>query len=408
MSNQHLPSLPEGFTYRLNLRHFVTPKGLRDQPIHRWFWFPHSFSPQLLDEILHAYPLPPGGRILDPFVGAGTTVLRALQLGYSAAGVDLSPLSLFVSRVKIAPLEKARLGEYLRLALAYRPVNALPSLPERMHRAFTPQELSHLLGLRRQIVQLPQPYADFFLLVLLRTQQLISRAVPDGGWFRWVSKPDQSDHVAAWFKDQAIECIADLPSRPPAYPPVQLIRDDARRLECLQGAFDLVFTSPPYPNRHDYSRIFHVELLTLGMNENEVEHFRRTSLRSHVEANAPQVHVVYYQPPPKLREVLAALPEKLDRRIPTMLKGYFEDLYLTLRALWPHLQSRAICAFVVGNVRHAGVMVPVDEILAQIAEQAGYTFVEAWVARLRGNSAQQMGRFGREPARETIVFLRKP
>ena len=52
-------------------------------------------------------------------------------------------------------------------------------------------------------------------------------------------------------------------------------------------------------------------------------------------------------------------------------------------------------------------MVPVDEILAQIGEQAGYSFMEAWVVRLRGNSAQQMGRFGREPARESVVFLRR-
>ncbi len=34
-------------------------------------------------------------------------------------------------------------------------------------------------------------------------------------------------------------------------------------------------------------------------------------------------------------------------------------------------------------------------------------FVGAWVARLRGNSAQQMGRFGREPARESVVIFRR-
>jgi len=90
-----------------------------------------------------------------------------------------------------------------------------------------------------------------------------------------------------------------------------------------------------------------------------------------------------------------------------MLKGYFEDLYLTLKALRPRLKKGAICAFVVGNVRYGGVMVPVDEILVQIGEQAGYAFEQAWVARLRGNSAQQMGRFGREPTRESIVILRR-
>jgi hypothetical protein len=81
-------------------------------------------------------------------------------------------------------------------------------------------------------------------------------------------------------------------------------------------------------------------------------------------------------------------------------------MYLTLRSLRQHLKPEAICAFVVGNVRHAGLMVPVDEILAEVGQNAGYNFIATWVARLRGNSAQQMGRFGIEPARESIVFLR--
>lgn len=399
--------LPRGFQYRLELRHYVTPRGLKDQPVHRWFWFPHSFSPQLLDEILRAHPLPRGARILDPFVGAGTTVLRALQLGYAAAGVDLSPLSIFVSRIKVAPLEKRKLEEHLRFVLSYRPVEDLPPLPERMRQAFTPQELSHLVGLHWQIERLPQPYVDFFLLVLLRTQQRVSRAVPDGGWFRWVSKPDQSSQIALWFEEQARQHIADVPAQAPDWPPAQLVCDDARRLQHLEGIFDLVLTSPPYPNRHDYSRIFHVELLSLGLAEHEVERFRRASLRSHVEAGAPQVQASDYKLPSKLQEVLSALPDRIDKRIPFMLKGYFEDLYLTLKALHPRLKKGAICAFVVGNVRHAGVMVPVDEILVQIGEQAGYTFERAWVARLRGNSAQQMGRFGREPARESVVIFRR-
>jgi hypothetical protein len=81
-------------------------------------------------------------------------------------------------------------------------------------------------------------------------------------------------------------------------------------------------------------------------------------------------------------------------------------MYLTLRALRQHLRPEAICAFVVGNARYAGLMVPVDEILAEVGQNAGYRFVTAWVARLRGNSPQQMKRFGVEPARESIVFLR--
>lgn len=59
------------------------------------------------------------------------------------------------------------------------------------------------------------------------------------------------------------------------------------------------------------------------------------------------------------------------------------------------------------GVRYGGVLIPVDEILVDVGKQAGFLHDKTWVIRLRGNSAQQMGSFGREPSRESIVFLRK-
>lgn len=113
-----------------------------------------------------------------------------------------------------------------------------------------------------------------------------------------------------------------------------------------------------------------------------------------------------YKIPSSLQEVQSRLPANADPRIASLLQGYFEDIYLVLKALHDHLKPGAICAFVVGNVRHAGVMVPVDQILGDVGEQIGFVRETIWVARLRGNSAQQMSRFGRESARESVVFLR--
>jgi len=407
VSQSPLPPLPEGFEYRLHLRHCVTPQRLKEQPIHRWFWFPHSFSPQLIDEILKIYPLPSDGRILDPFVGAGTTVLRARQLGYHAVGTDLSPLSLFVSQVKLTRLDKESLEKHLQQVLEYTPVQARESFPERLAKAFTKEEIAHIIGLRQKIEKLPQPVVNFFRLALLRVQQRVSRAVPDGGWFRWVEKGDQSKQIALWFEQQSQMQIADIAMLGDSNVEAQVFLDDARRLEQVEGEFDLVITSPPYPNRHDYSRIFHIELLSLGLSEEEIRRFRRESLRSHVEAAPPPLDASDYREPEPLRETISRLPAKADSRIAPLLQGYFEDIYLTLKALYNHLKCGAMCAFVVGNVRYAGVMVPVDEILGDLGKQLGFVLERIWVARLRGNSAQQMGRFGREPARESVVFLRK-
>ena len=82
-------------------------------------------------------------------------------------------------------------------------------------------------------------------------------------------------------------------------------------------------------------------------------------------------------------------------------------MYLSLLEVSRILRNGGHAAYVIGNVRHAGVMVPVDEILGEMAPQVGLEFDKAWVLRRRGNSAQQMGEFGRQPARETVVQLKK-
>jgi hypothetical protein len=84
-----------------------------------------------------------------------------------------------------------------------------------------------------------------------------------------------------------------------------------------------------------------------------------------------------------------------------MIRGYFEDMHQTFVACKQLMKPGGHMAFVVGNVQHAGVHVPVDEILAKLGEQAGLKWKETWLIRLRGNSAQQMGRHGRQPSRES-------
>jgi DNA modification methylase len=61
---------------------------------------------------------PPGGTVLDPFVGSGTTMAVALRLGRHALGIELHPeyCKYIVSRLKKLSTE----GHQTRLALAFQ------------------------------------------------------------------------------------------------------------------------------------------------------------------------------------------------------------------------------------------------------------------------------------------------
>ena len=407
MKKKALPPLPNKFEYRLDLRHHVTPYLLRGQPIHRWFYFPHSFSPQLIDVILEEYPVPKNARVLDPFVGAGTTILRAHQLGYSSTGLDLSPLSAFVCKAKLSTNNASELRKAKNAILKYQPIAEKTKFTNRMNKAFSIKELEHIRGIQKRITTVGTSPL-FFQLALLKVQQGISRARPDGGWFRWVKKRDQSEKIKKMFQQRVETQIADLESNSSKTKATwRFIKSDARAIKKLDKNYGLIVTSPPYPNRHDYSRIFHIELLSLGVSESEIKAFRRSSIRSHVEAKDPRLKTNGYSAPKKLLQIISKIPANADPRIEPMLKGYFEDMYLTFKACNRLLSKNAVAVFVVGNVRHAGIMIPIDEILAKVAKKAGFTLNRAWVARLRGNSAQQMKQYGRKASRETILIFKK-
>jgi hypothetical protein len=78
------------------------------------------------------------------------------------------------------------------------------------------------------------------------------------------------------------------------------------------------------------------------------------------------------------------------------------DLFANLA---DHLRPGARLTFVVGNARYSGVHFPVDELLAEVAVNAGYEPLEIRTIRYGGNSAQQMGEFGRERSREARLVL---
>jgi hypothetical protein len=183
---------------------------------------------------------------------------------------------------------------------------------------------------------------------------------------------------------------------------------DARYLPAENGTYSAVITSPPYPNRHDYTRVFGVELMFSFQNWEENKQLRYQSFHSHPEARPSRPYAVDYVQPSILVQSLAKIRKKADEpHIPSIIEGYFLDMYLCLKEATRVCRSGAWIAFVLGNAQYFSVPIPVDEITAEIGEQIGLKCEKMIVARYRGNSAQQMSKFGRNPSRESIVVFKK-
>lgn len=364
---------------RTEWRRWMVPKGLHSQPIHRWFVFPHSFTGELVHALIDEWGLGPDDRVLDPFVGAGTTLLAAREKGLSAAGYDLSPLSELATRVKITDYRGAHLTElwsHLRRGIDPRRWNdPAREYPELVCKALPGKLLGAFDALDLTIASLEatNDVRDFFRLALLSTIPEYSRAIAGGGWLKWVEKQNSvSDFYAAFTRHVSL-MLQDLDSALwPEGASWTVGQADARSLPDHVGTYSAVITSPPYPNRHDYTRVFGVELMFGFLDWEQTRQLRYQSFHSHPEAHPMRPKTNGYDPLDRLNKTIDEIREKEENsRVIRMLKGYFLDLYITLREVYRVCRRDAKVAFVVGNAQYRGVPVAVDEFTAEIGEQAG-------------------------------------
>lgn len=404
------------FEERPDLSRHVTSAINKKTPFHRWYNFPHSFSHELVRSLLTEWGVRSGDTVLDPFCGAGTTLLAAKTMGISAVGIDRLPLAVFSTNAKLAEVDVPRFRDQWRQlrAAPFSSERALPQGMPYLRKAFTASVLLQLSAWKRRIANVPDAFArNFFLLALLSVSAQVSQFSKDGAFLRRVTRRDRRP-VEELLDNRVDAMLHDAAEHPAeggqgAAGEWRAWEGDARALPIPDSTIAGTITSPPYLNKHDYTRVFRPELeFAFAESAEEVRRLRKTFLRSHVET-LPLFHDAAYEPPPLLERLLAHVRRTpaTTNRVLSVLRGYFEDMHLVLRELHRVSRDGARAALVIGSACYDGVLFPVDVLLAEVGMRVGWRLERIMVARHRNNSPQQMGRFGRQAAREGLVVLQK-
>jgi DNA modification methylase len=386
----------------------VTDKGV---PPFNWYAFKHRFGSALVSKIFEMFGLSKGETVFDPFLGGATTFIKAKFEGYNAVGLDILPLSVFLADTLTNTYNPAQLKKTLSRISDKIDHNVMIPDVDILKKAFSDSTLKYIYSLKKTIGTLDTSEKNFFLLGLLSILDKASKAKKAGGFLRITDQRKAPiSTVKKMFFNTCNRFIEDLNLFQFSNTKTTAILGDARNYpnDVKKMQYDAILTSPPYPNRHDYTRIYQLELLVGFLNSNRaVKDLRYNTLRSHVEAK--KNFEIDYPRPKTLEKKMDELKTRNlnNNQIITTLYGYFEDMYLCLREMSSVLKTGKFVGLVVSNVRFAGVMIPVDELLGEIGEQLGLQLQGIYVLRYRGNSPQQMSKHSKELSRESLVVWKK-
>lgn len=400
---------------------FVSYVGNRKVPFLRIYRYKEAFAFRLVKELLEKFEATEEDYVFDPFSGLGTTLFTSMLSGIPSIGIDKLPIAHFISRTLplFLFLKENEVREVWMsiksMVDGSEPAQVAMDVPI-MQSAFNEENLMILRKLKSAIEQISNPYRDIFLFLFFSILEECSFTSKDGQFLR-IRRDKKVSHPIEAMERKVAMVEEDIHRMKIFYPNLTISRDilpevhlgDTRDLSTINFRKEptIIITSPPYANRYDYTRTYALELcFHFVKNFDELKSVRFGILRSHIES---RVENNEKPPTPAVREVVEVLSSKKlnNRKIPDMITAYFVDMQKVISEWYKVLSPGAKVAMVVDNVRFEGEMVPVDLILSEMAEEIGFRVKEIIVARYKGNSSQQMKKYGRVPVRESIVIWEK-
>jgi len=363
-----------------------------DLPRHGWYRFKEGFSATLVKAFVDEHmPSRRRGRLLDPFLGSGTTAVEGARLGHDVHGMEVNPFMAFLADVKTRDYSEVKNIEGIAAQCLKSTVRdgkfSLPSDTTLVERKslkkwlFNKEVAQRFEQLRTSIHRVRSVAArDLLILALVSSVESVANARKDGKCWRYkanwrLSRFDAKDLDVA-FAGSVMRYGNDILLSPKLIGCATVTRGDAREMSARLRPgilFDGVLTSPPYLNSFDYTDIYRPELLLLKevKNSEELRNLRFGTLRSHVQvawtASAP------LQIPALRKKILAIHGSNLwCGRIPEMINAYFVDLNRVIGHCASRLSLGAKAGFVVADSAYCGEVIPVASILAEILERNGF------------------------------------
>lgn len=450
-------------------RRSVSYQLSKKDALHSWLKYKEGFSADLVNILLDDMGAVPGDTVMDPFVGSGTTALVCQMRGINSIGYDIMPISGVSITAKANVMEydveeiKRLIDEFSDLAMPEDYSERTPHITI-TYTAY-PEYNEKFIQFATEWINrssFSKEAKNLFTLCVINSLERCSYTSKSGQYLSWDSRSKKvieanierkkagrkllpqhhCREVVENIKDAITEELQHVLSditmiQSNGYSETRATIDykqnsvlrELPKIEdnLLKG----VITSPPYCNRYDYTRTYALELVYLGIGEETIKEMRQALLSCTVESK-PKIEALkdYYtligaadrfdyiyttiKKNAAFQEILQAMEMRKangdlnNNGVIRMVEGYFTELAFIYAELYRTCKKGAMVAFVNDNVRYGGEVIPVDYLSTSFAEQFGFTPVKVYcLKQQKGNSSQQMKRYGRVALRKSVTIWKK-
>lgn len=393
-------------------------------PYHQWFKYREGFASELITELISMSGAQPGECIIDPFCGSGTTNVVAVLNGYHTLGLDVNPMSAFITNTKVAHYTQKDLklvSAHLQALKNYTEYNYKTNY-EGIRKYFKEANYRELIRIKTFLDTLPASKAKNILCAAFDSIIMdCSDRKRDGNGLK--SHSTKVLDVAAFYMEKVNLILNDIRSIKPAAGTkgygvsntAYQLHDEYIKNFSNTTAGAIIF-SPPYANSFDYFESYKLELV-FGDYANgikDIHELRQKAVRSFIGAAVQESCDSYVDM--IAQEIEDAIPMKetetgrrdaRTRKVPNMIRGYFADMHEIIRQCALTLPAGKKTYIVVDQSAYCGKIVPTDLLLAYFGEKEGFEVGKIIECRKARTSTQQLMKYPylKTALRESIVEL---
>lgn len=397
-----------------------------DYGTHGFHRYVGRFPSHVIRAIINSFGATKNDIILDPFCGSGTTLVEARMLGVKSIGIEISPLSAMMSRVKSKfPLEgitvaklvpelsafyKKRwdfftagrnVSEFTYDNILQRTGNKINSFAN-IEKWFTKEALLGTSIIVEFIMQKEGYLKDFLTIALSSKMRSIGNVDVDVVRAEYRKNPRENVDVLKLTIQQIQKMVSGINITLAACNDVinndnniTVIEGSVLDADIQPNSISYIITSPPYGVESlSYLRTHLLSFRALdpilgvdpynfgdGIIGSEFLGDKLPDITTFNVVNVSPTYKSFFKSMP-----LNSHSGKEEKRI-VMMMQFFEDMYKVIQRFSQWLKPNGKVAFIIGNKKLKDSIIPTDKIIQEIFAFFGFNLIDSIAHKLKTNNS---------------------